>query len=190
MRKPFLLSLLLACTILSFGCAQNTINLRYRGADPNKLAASNAKTLCIVDFTDARPTASIGKAKDGSDLYSQDDVRLWFARAIAARMSDLGFLVTHAPNHEAAMLSKADYILTGEVQQVWLVEQSMTSYEAKLSMFVSIKGRSGATYTNTINSVASQTIIPLQQKPDLVLKESMNSLMETLALFVQQKTMQ
>ena len=174
--------------LFALGCAQKSISLQYHHADANRLTPVGAKTLCVVAMADVRSSASIGQTREGADIYTEDDVRFWFNKAVAARMADLGFLVTHAETMEAAVQSNADYILTGEIHKVWLKETSLTSYEAQLSLFVTLRGRTGAIFTNTMNSSSSQTVIPVTQKPDQVLKAAMRNLMETLALFVKQKT--
>ncbi|SBV91766.1 conserved exported hypothetical protein [uncultured delta proteobacterium] len=173
--RASILSIIL-CSLLLIGCAGNIVNLSYpplqKAAAPG--AAKNI-SVCVVDFANKRQeSAAIGKRLNDDPILPRTPVERWLATGLALELENAGYTVIMAETLPAALMRGADYIVAGEVEEVWLAEVSYTRFTGTIRASISLLDGKGDHITrNAYNSVYSKTILPIYGVPQSLLDEAL-----------------
>jgi hypothetical protein len=80
----------------------------------------------------------------------------WVTRSLAGELTRQGLRVTYAQNLEAARASQPQYILTGELQELWMRESSRTDISARVKACISVAGHKGKLVNESVTSSLSK----------------------------------
>lgn len=179
------------CVFLLSGCAGNVINLSYppmrQDAAP---ATEKGITVCIVDFENKRPVNAIGERQDGTPILPRVPVERWLANGVAEELNREGYTVLMAETLPEALTKGAEYIITGEAEEVWLAETSLTRYTGTIRTSITLFDGTGARITkNGYNSVYSKGVLPVYGIPQTLLNDALAEMLQPAARLLF-KTMQ
>lgn len=147
-------------------------------------------TVCIVDFENKRPGLAIGERQDGTPILPRVPVERWIATGIAKELAYGGYTVLMAETLPEALTKGTEYIITGEAEEVWLAETSLTRYTGIIRASIALLDGTGSRITkNGYSSVYSKGILPVYGVPQTLLNEALAEMLQpaTRLLF---KTMQ
>lgn len=161
----------------------NTVKL----LPPPPIAASSlpppsAPSVSVVNFKDMRQDPSvIGARRDGSAFTTTGDVATWIARALADELARKGFRVTFSTDARQARISSPTYLVTGEVNEVWLKEVSSTEMTAQMRVSCTLANKAGKIWTESCNSSQSITSLPSGDNADKLLLDTLSDLIKPIA---------
>ena len=153
--KNINLALLILISVILCSCGPgNVVRLAPPPAiQASSLPAPTAPSITVVSFSDKRLDPEIvGKRRDGSAFTTSGDVPEWIARALADELARKGMRVTFASDTAQARSGNPDYMVTGEVEQVWLAEQSAVEITAQMRVKCSLANRKGRLWSETTAS--------------------------------------
>ena len=131
----FLLLLLTALT----GCAGDVVNLHYVPMGP--VAQSAGKNITLLELEDKRPqTSGVGQRKDGGLFVSDVRVTDWVSRALADEFARQGVQVYYSGE---GISSPGAPVISGSVDELWLVETGNTSYVVNMKMTLRLSDSNG-----------------------------------------------
>ena len=142
--KKYCLALLcaLCCTALLTACGpSNTIML----VSPSEISPANSAepSIALVKFEDKRGKNTLGTRLDKSHFFSADPVTEWFSKTLADGLNKAGMNVVYVHSVAEAMKHNPKYLITGDLDELWMVENSRTSMTAKIrAHFTLAKGDS------------------------------------------------
>lgn len=178
--------LVLLLLALTAGCAQNTVRLIYTPKESG-IPSASAPKISVVQFKDARPKQEIGQRSDGSPFIASSSVAEWVSHAFASELSRLGMVVTFAQTEEQAWASGATYVASGVIEEVWLTEQSSTSYHCAMRGTAILKDSRSTLVNNAFSSSLARRVVPMSSVPQEMLSESAGDLVNRMAHAIQQK---
>ncbi len=176
---------LLALLLAACG-PSSTVRLLYRPADATLIPASTAPGIAVVQFKDARTNSYIGVRRDNSPFVPNGMVPEWVSRSLADELNRQGLRVTYAQSLEAARASQPQYILTGELQEVWIRESSTTDISATIKAFISVTGHKGKIVNEGMSSSQSKQGLPGGAVAEELLYNTVQELAQTAATKIQQ----
>ena len=189
---PFgFIAALVLCVFALSGCGGNIIPLSYPTLrDASYGVAETGATVCIVDFENKRDGHAVGQRQDGTAILPRTPVERWLASGLAEELSRLGHAVTMAETIQQALAARADYIVSGEAEEVWLAETSLTRYTGTIRVSISLFDSGGGHITrNGYNSVHSKTVLPVYGVPRTLLDDALVEILRPAANLLH-KTMQ
>lgn len=165
--------------LLGAGCAQqNVIRLSY----PAMEAAPQQRdgvTVCVVDFENKRSRAAIGERLDGEKLLPRTPVERWLANSLAEEIRRAGYKTNVVETLEDALAQNPNFIVTGEAEEVWLAENSITRYTGSIRTSIALLDGKGHDITkNSYNSVYSKTVLPIYGVPQTLLSEALAEMLQ------------
>ena len=177
------LSLILAAGMLAACGPGNTVNLLPPPPIPaSTIPAPNAASVTVVNFADKRLDPDvIGKRRDGSAFTTLENVPLWISRALADELARNGLRVTFANAVAQARSGNPDYLVTGQIDEVWIKESSATEMSAQMRVSSTLANRGGKIWTETTSSSQSKTNLPGAGSADNLLQETMRDLIKSVA---------
>ena len=181
--------LLIALFAMSACGSSSTVRLLYRPADAPNIPASTAPSLSVVQLKDARTNSYIGVRHDNSPFIPNGAVSEWVTRSLAEAFTRQGLRVTHAQNLEAARASQPDYILTGELQELWIRESARTDISANVKAFVSVTGHKGRVINESVMSSLSRQGLLGSAAAEELLYNTLQELVQSVAHKTQQAIM-
>jgi len=188
---PLFLLLVISLSLLLSGCASNIITLSYPSGQ--HIASSDTRKaifVCIVDFTDKREDSAIGSRQNGEKLLPRTPVERWLATGLALELQRSGFTTMMAETEREAIAMNADYIVTGDSEEVCLTETSITRYTGIIRASISLLDGKGTHITrNAYNSVYSKTVLPIYSAPQTLLDDALAEMLQP-AVALLTKTMQ
>jgi hypothetical protein len=168
--------------LFSAGCASgNIIWLSYPEAavTENAPPESHAATVCIVDFHNKRGRTAIGQRLNGERLFPRTPVDRWLASSLAEELKRAGYKVTVEETEENALAKSPDFIITGEADEVWLAEVSITRYAGSIRASITLSDGKGRDITkNSYNSFYSKTVLPIYGVPQTLLNEALAEMLQ------------
>jgi uncharacterized lipoprotein YajG len=164
----------------------STVRLLYRPADAPNIPASTAPSLSVVQLKDARTNSYIGARHDNSPFIPNGAVPEWATRSLAEALTRQGLRVTHAQHLEAARISQPEYILTGELQEVWIRESSRTDISASVKAFISVTGHKGRLINESVMSSLSRQGLLGSAAAEELLYNTLQELVQSVAHKTQQ----
>lgn len=145
------------------------------------LPAPNAPSVSVVCFTDKRLNPEVvGKRRDGSAFTTNGDVSQWLSRALADELARQGLRVTFAMDTAQARSGNPDYLITGEVDQVWLSEASAVELGAQLRVQCTLANRKGKLWTETTNTSQTTGGLMAGGAADQLLQKTMADLIQPI----------
>ena len=181
---PFILLALLGAVFLLSACGpSNTVRLLPPPPlDASVLPAPNAPSVSVVSFEDKRvDTSSVGVRRDGSAFTTSGDVAEWISRALADELARSGFQVTFAANVNQARSGNPDYLVTGQVDEVWLKENSSMEISSQMRVKCALANRKGRLWSESCNASQSRSGLPSGSTADNLLLDTLRDLVKPMA---------
>ena len=186
----FLPALLLAVLFALSACGPgSTVRLLHPPADALQIPASTAPSLAVVQLKDARANSYVGVRRDNSPFIPNGAVSDWVSRSLADAFTRQGLRVTYAQNLEAARASQSNYILTGELQEVWIRENSGTDISASVKAFITVTGHKGRLVNESVMSALSKQGLLGSSAAEELLFNTVQELVQSVAHKTQQAIM-
>lgn len=177
-----LLSGLLAALLLAACGPSNNVRLLPPPLDASVLPAPNAPRVSVVTFADQRQDQSaLGVRRDKSAFVTGDDVPQWISRALADELARNGMQVTFALNVNQARSGNPDYLVTGQVDEVWLREASATDISSTLRVSYVLVNRQGRLLRESLNASQSRSGLPSGAAADNLMLETLRDLVKPMA---------
>ncbi len=177
-----LLSGLLAALLLAACGPSNNLRLLPPPLDASVLPAPNAPRVSVVTFADQRQDQSaLGVRRDKSAFVTGDDVPQWISRALADELARNGMQVTFALNVNQARSGNPDYLVTGQVDEVWLREASATDISSTLRVSYVLANRQGRLLRESLNASQSRSGLPSGAAADNLMLETLRDLVKPMA---------
>ncbi|MDE7240328.1 hypothetical protein [Desulfovibrio sp.] len=181
---PVILLALLGAVFLLTACGpSNTVRLLPPPPlDASVLPAPNAPSVSVVSFEDKRvDTSSVGVRRDGSAFTTSGDVAEWISRALADELARSGFQVTFAANVNQARSGNPDYLVTGQVDEVWLKENSSLEITSQMRVKCALANRKGRLWSESCNASQSRSGLPSGSTADNLLLDTLRDLVKPMA---------
>lgn len=126
---------LLVVLVLGAACAtSNQVPLVYQ---PVALEApACASRLAVVKFSDERAKPQIGHNTDNELFYPQGDTAVWLAEALQRQLETAGCRVEY---HDKEYAFDTDAVVTGQLQEVYTSQSSVTNYVTTLRFRIVMK---------------------------------------------------
>lgn len=178
------LTVLVCSALLLLACGPgNTVRLLPPPALPAaSLPAPNAPSVSVVCFADKRSdTFSVGQRRDGTAFTTSQDVAQWISRALADELARDGLRVTFAESVAQARSGNPDFLVTGQVEQVWLKENSATEVSCQMRVNCALANRKGRLWQETANTSQSRSGLPSGSWVDNVLLDTLHDLVKPMA---------
>ena len=178
--------MLAALCALSACSPGSTVRLLHRPADTPQIPASTAPSIAVVQLKDGRTNSYIGVRRDNSPFIPNDAVSEWVTRSLADALGRQGLRVTYAQTLEAARASQPQYILQGELQELWIREHSSTDMSASVKTFLSVTGHKGRLFNEGVSSSLSKQGLPAKSAAEELLYNTVQDLVQSVAQKTQQ----
>ena len=179
--------LLLAVLFTLCACGPNsTVRLLYRPADAPQIPASTAPSIAVVQLKDARSNSYIGVRRDNTPFIPNGTVPDWVTKSLADELTRQGLRVTYAQTLETARVAQPQYILTGELQEVWIRENSSTDISANIKAFISVTGHRGKLFSEGVTASLSKQGLPGSAVAEELLFNTAQELVQSVANKTQQ----
>ena len=186
-RLSALSGLLLALALTLAACGpSSTVRLLYRPADASLIPSPTAPAISVVQFKDARSNSYVGVRKDNSPFIPNGQVPEWVSRSLADELNRQGLRVTYATSLELARAAQPEYILTGELQELWIRESSSTDIAANIKALISVTSHRGKLFNEHMTSSQSRQGLPSSSNAEELLFNTVQELVQAAALKTQQ----
>lgn len=173
-------TVLFLCALAAGGCASGNVPLLYNSSE-TMMPTGKAPSVCILPFTDARPAAPIGSRKDGSPFTPNSNVSEWVTHALAIELSNNGVIVSRADNKTEAKAKGARYIVTGTVDELWLSEESSSSYSTKMRASLVMSSPKKVLLKKSFSAGFTRKVMPLGSVPAELLAETLRDVAVPMA---------
>lgn len=186
--SPFLslALLLMACTLLGACGPSNTVRLVYKPADSSVLPAPGAPRVTVVQFTDKRANTQLGVRRDNSSFVANAPVAEWLSRSLADELARLGLQVSYATTIDQARSGNPDYIITGNIEEMWLKESSSTELSATIRASMSLSNRKGRILSDSLSAGQTRKALPSANTAEELLSDTLQELVTPAAQKTQQ----
>ena len=185
-RRAFALLLTLATLTLLAACGpSNNVRLIYNTNTSTVLPLPGSPTVAVVMFNDQQTRQYIGERKAGSVFTASSTIADWFSRSLADELGRQGVQVSFAPTLEQARAAKPDYIVTGDITEVWLQEQSTTRVLCTIKAKVALSGKKGVVYSENLSSSQERQFIPSGSAVESLLSDTLRDLLVPTAKKIQ-----
>jgi streptogramin lyase len=173
---------MLAAVLFLGGCAANgMIRLLYSPATPEVLPAPTAPHIVVVLFEDKRNKTEIGVTRKGTPLTAGSPVSEWISRSLAVEISRMGPQVSFAPSMPLAQSARPAFIVSGSVEEVWLTETNLASYNAAVRLNVRMANRQGTVYEQNLSSSQEKTGMPGSTLAETLLADTVREVLGVAA---------
>lgn len=181
-RLLALLSLSSLCLLCACGPGNNVRLLMPPALDNTVLPAPNAPRVSVVNFADKREdSTSIGARRDGSAFTTTGDATQWISRALADELARSGLQVTYALTTSEGRMGNPDYLVTGQLDQLWLRESSALDYSALIRVNCTLANRKGRLWQESINSSQNRSALPSGSAAEKILLDTLRDLVKPMA---------
>ena len=179
---------MLAAVLLTLNaCApSSTVRLLHRPADAPQIPAPTAPSISVVQLKDARSNSYIGVRSDNTPFIPNGTVPDWVTQSLADALTRQGLRVTYAQNLETARASQPQYIVTGELQELWIRESSRTDISASVKAFISVTGHKGKLINEGMSSSLSRQGLLGSAAAEELLYNTLQDLVQSVANKTQQ----
>jgi hypothetical protein len=167
-----LLSILAFAVI--FGCAPQTrVDLVYQ---PSGFRVSPCqKSLSIVTFKDSREKKTVGETQRGLPIYANDSVSNWISRAFYDQLDRSGCTVEY---HDRGAMFDTDYVLTGDIKELTVIQMSHTEYDGRLRLNVVVQADGKQVFSKEYVSALTKKTLPSSEIPKETLTELLQGLIQ------------
>ncbi len=186
--QKILLTLLLPALFLA-GCGQSRVVGLYYTPPQSEIRAEarQGSAVCVVTMNDARGKSEIGVRSSGETYTAKNDVADWVSRALADELAQLGFTVTYAASMASAEQSSPDYIVSGDVEEVWIEEVSPISFTCRIKISASVRAKGKLVAKETFSSSLNKKVFPMTNPTEAMLTEALQDLLKPLSQKISQK---
>lgn len=167
---------LFVCAFLA-GCGpSNTVQLTYKPSDASTLPAPGSTTITIVQFKDNRTRSHIGIRHDGSQFVASNPVIEWFSKSLAEELARSGYQVSFSQSINQAKTANPDYIITGEVGEIWLKESSALEISATIKAVMSVYSKKGLIFSENLSASQSEKTLPSSSTAETLLQSTLQEI--------------
>ena len=146
------------------------------------LPGPKAPRVTVVAFDDKRQDMTvIGSRRDNTAFVTNDSVTQWISKALADELARNGLQVSYSDSVNQARAGNPDYLVTGDVDQVWLREKSATDLSTQMRVNYSVANRQSRIYKETLNASQSRTVMPTGSAADTIMLDTLRELITPLA---------
>lgn len=146
------------------------------------LPGPKAPRVTVVAFEDKRQDlTTIGSRRDNTAFVTNDNVTQWISKALADELARNGLQVSYADSVNQARAGNPDYLVTGDVDQVWLQEKSATDLSTSMRVNYSVANRQSRIYSETLNASQSRTVMPMGSAADNIMLDTLRELIKPMA---------
>lgn len=146
------------------------------------LPGPKAPRVTVVAFEDKRQDMTvIGSRRDNTAFVTNDSVTQWISKALADELARNGLQVSYADSVNQARAGNPDYMVTGDVDQVWLREKSATDLSTQMRVNYSVANRQSRIYRETLNASQSRTVMPTGSAADTIMLDTLRELIKPMA---------
>jgi hypothetical protein len=174
MKAPIsvgLIILLAFATVIGCG-GKNTVDLRYKPAGIN--VAPCAKAISVVELEDKREQTAVGETKDGDLFFGKTSVTEWVSKALYDELAKSGCRVEF---HEKEYDFDTDYTLIGEIEELFVKQNSLTDYSASMRLKLNVKADGQKVFGKSFATTYSKTAVVSPGVNSKVLTELLQGLM-------------
>jgi uncharacterized lipoprotein YajG len=185
--RTFVPVMLLAALFMLSACGPSgTVRLLHRPADAPQIPGTTAPSISVVQLKDARPNSYIGVRRDDTPFIPNGTIPDWVTQSLADALTRQGLRVTYAQGLETARASQPQYILTGELQELWIRDSSRTDISASVKVFISVAGHKGKLVNEGMTSSLSKQGLPGSAAAEELLYNTVQELVQSVANKTQQ----
>ena len=146
------------------------------------LPGPKAPRVTVVAFDDKRQDmTAIGSRRDNTAFVTNDSVTQWISKALADELARNGLQVSYSDSVSQARAGNPDYLVTGDVDQVWLREKSATDLSTQMRVNYSVANRQSRIYKETLNASQSRTVMPTGSAADTIMLDTLRELIKPMA---------
>ena len=146
------------------------------------LPGPKAPRVTVVAFDDKRQDMTvIGSRRDNTAFVTNDSVSQWISKALADDLARNGLQVSYSDSVNQARAGNPDYLVTGDVDQVWLREKSATDLSTQMRVNYSVANRQSRIYKETLNASQSRTVMPTGSAADNIMLDTLRELIKPMA---------
>ncbi len=146
------------------------------------LPGPKAPRVTVVAFDDKRQDMTvIGSRRDNTAFVTNDSVTQWISKALADELARNGLQVSYSDSVSQARAGNPDYLVTGDVDQVWLREKSATDLSTQMRVNYSVANRQSRIYKETLNASQSRTVMPTGSAADNIMLDTLRELIKPMA---------
>ena len=146
------------------------------------LPGPKAPRVTVVAFDDKRQDMTvIGSRRDNTAFVTNDSVTQWISKALADELARNGLQVSYSDSVSQARAGNPDYLVTGDVDQVWLREKSATDLSTQMRVNYSVANRQSRIYRETLNASQSRTVMPTGSAADNIMLDTLRELIKPMA---------
>ena len=146
------------------------------------LPGPKAPRVTVVAFDDKRQDMTvIGSRRDNTAFVTNDSVTQWISKALADELARNGLQVSYSDSLSQARAGNPDYLVTGDVDQVWLREKSATDLSTQMRVNYSVANRQSRIYKETLNASQSRTVMPTGSAADNIMLDTLRELIKPMA---------
>ena len=146
------------------------------------LPGPKAPRVTVVAFEDKRQDMTvIGSRRDNTAFVTNDSVTQWISKALADELARNGLQVSYSDSVSQARAGNPDYLVTGDVDQVWLREKSATDLSTQMRVNYSVANRQSRIYKETLNASQSRTVMPMGSAADNIMLDTLRELIKPMA---------
>jgi hypothetical protein len=95
-----------------------------------------AKTISVVALEDKREQTAVGETKDGNLFFGKISVTEWVSKALYDELAKSGCRVEF---HDKEYEFDTDYTLVGEIEELFVKQNSLTEYSASMRLKLDVK---------------------------------------------------
>ena len=146
------------------------------------LPGPKAPRVTVVAFEDKRQDMTVlGSRRDNTAFVTNDSVTQWISKALADELARNGLQVSYSDSVNQARAGNPDYLVTGDVDQVWLREKSATDLSTQMRVNYSVANRQSRIYKETLNASQSRTVMPTGSAADNIMLDTLRELIKPMA---------
>ena len=146
------------------------------------LPGPKAPRVTVVAFDDKRQDMTvIGSRRDNTAFVTNDSITQWISKALADELARNGLQVSYSDSVSQARAGNPDYLVTGDVDQVWLREKSATDLSTQMRVNYSVANRQSRIYKETLNASQSRTVMPTGSAADNIMLDTLRELIKPMA---------
>ncbi|MDR1659447.1 MAG: hypothetical protein LBR94_03780 [Desulfovibrio sp.] len=181
-RLALPLPLIFALFLAACGPSNNVRLLPQPPLDAAVLPAPNAPSISVVTFADNRSDrTSLGVRRDNSAFVTSDNTADWVSRALADELGRNGMQISYATTFKQARNGNPDYMVTGELNTLWLKEVSATELSTELRVTYFLANRQKRILKDSFNSAQSRTGLPTSSAAENLLLDTLRDLVKPVA---------
>lgn len=140
--------------VLSGCTVKSSVQLNYQPAGINMTDCN--RSIAVVELVDQRDDEAVGKTNEGKLFYGERPVAEWISKALYEELAKGGCRVQY---HKKESGFDTDYTLTGEIQEVFVTQASLTRYDATMKLMILLKSGDQRVFEKRFSSVYSKRTV-------------------------------